>query len=167
MVNRVLLFLALGTMALSGCTLLKPEEVAPSFDPAAFSLELAALPGAEIGQGEALTVSYPGERLFGAESAIPFPGGAGMLDPLARMIIAHPDVRWEGIVRVGSEGAAKYGEALVEKRRELLTRFFTKRGVGEERLPITIGTGEGAPFEVTVHTEGQETPSGISSGEKR
>jgi hypothetical protein len=144
-----------------------PPPAAPPIDPAALRRELALLPGASVGAGEPLSLSYPGEALFAAGAALPLPGGTAVLDPLARLLVAHPQLRWTGTVRAAGGVTADYDAALAQKRLELLERYFRNRGVGGDRLTLSATAGEGAPLELTV-TPAQPPPSPPSSpAEKR
>jgi hypothetical protein len=121
--------------------------------------QLASLPGAEIGTGPELTLSYPGEALFASGAALPFPGGTELLNPLTEVMTTFPAVRWTGTVRAHGGVSPKDDQALAEKRTELLQRFFARRGIAGERLLLTATAADGAPLQLTAELP-QAAPSG-------
>ncbi len=121
--------------------------------------QIASLPGAEIGAGPELALSYPGESLFASGAALPFPGGTELLNPLADLMAAFPAVHWTGIVRAHGNITPKDDQALAEKRLELLKRFFARRGIAGERLVLTAVAADGAPLQLTAEFP-QMAPAG-------
>lgn len=166
-----LLFLPLALLACVPPPAPPPPPVAPPDTGAALRRELAALPGAVVGEAEPLTVSYPGETLFAAGSVLPLPGGTAVLDPLAAVLAAHPELNWRGTVRARTEVSPEYDAALAGKRLELLQRYFRNKGIDGERLPLTALVAPGAPLELTLAPADQPAvPASIpasSSREKR
>jgi len=108
----------------------------------------AALPGAEIGAGEPLTIRYPGQALFSTGAALPLAGGTWMLDPLATFLAGHETSRWQGTVRAATGVSVEYDLQLAEKRAELLGRYFANRGIGSDRLSLRAEAGSGPAFEL-------------------
>ncbi|WP_429885975.1 hypothetical protein [Geoalkalibacter halelectricus] len=143
----VLLLLAL----LAACAAPAPERPAAPPPPPVVQTPaqaLAALPGAEPLDDEAVGIRYPGEILFGSGAVLPLPGGPDLLDPLAELLAAHPGSRWLLRVRAATELGDAYDERLAAERAEILARYLTRRGVAAERLEWRIEAGEGAPLEV-------------------
>lgn len=122
---------------------------------------LAGLPGAEVTDGEAPVISYPGESLFAAGAALPLPGGTAVLDPLAELLLTYPEVRGSGAVRAATDVSPDYDRRLAEKRAELLGLYLENRGLGG-RLPLTPAAGDGAPLEIVLETGAQESAASSS-----
>jgi len=138
-------------------------------EPASLRSEAAALPGVVVAGEEPLALHYPDAALFAEGAVIPLAGGTAVLDPLVAFIVAHPQLRWTGMVRAGGAQPPEYGAELAQKRFELLERFFRRRGVAAAQLQLQAEVGEGVPFELTL-VEGDQAEaasSEISSGEKR
>ncbi len=108
----------------------------------------AALPGAEVGAGELLSIRYPGQVLFSEGAALPLAGGTGILEPLATFLAGHRASRWQGTVRAATGVSAEYDLQLAEKRAELLGLYFNNRGLGADRLTLRAEAGGGPAFEV-------------------
>jgi len=130
-----------------------PPPTAPSAiptDPGVLRRQLAALPGAVAGAGEAPAVSYPAETLFAAGAALPLAGGLELLDPLAAVLSAHPDLQWRGTVRASGGVSAAYDALLASRRLELLQRYFRNKGIDEARLALTAEASAGPPLELVA-----------------
>jgi len=123
-------------------------ESAPAQAVADLRRAATELPGAEVGEGEPLTIRYPGEALFSVGAALPLAGGTEVLDPLAAFLTGYPATRWQGTVRAHSGVSADYDQQLGQKRAELLGRYFSRRGIGADRLSLTAESGDGPVFEL-------------------
>jgi hypothetical protein len=146
---RPLLALLLLPLVLLACVPAPPP--APELPaPVLLRREMAVLPGAVVGTGDPPRLSYPGDRLFAAGAALPLAGGSELLEPLAALLAAHPELRWQGTVRAATGGGAGYDAVLAAKRLELLQRFFRNRGFDGERLTLTAETAAGPPFELAA-----------------
>lgn len=123
--------------------------------------QLLALPGAVVDLN-AMTVAYPGNVLFSPGSALPFPGGLEVLEPLLDWILQSEEIIGEAIVR--SNGYPDdYDHVLAAKRLELLERLFQNRGVTMERIKFVVDEGAGAPFELHFQLRSAATSSGENS----
>jgi hypothetical protein len=127
-----------------------PAAVAPNAGAAVPDLRLAAaaLPGAEVGGAEPLTIRYPGQTLFTTGAVLPLAGGTWMLDPLAVFLAEAGASRWQGTVRAVTGVSAEYDLALAQKRAELLSRYFSRRGIGPDRLTLRAEAASGPAFEL-------------------
>ncbi len=106
-----------------------------------------ALPGAEVGADEPLTIRYPGQVIFSKGAALPL-AGVGVLDPLVAFLVGHSASRWQGTVRAASGVSPEYDQQLAQKRAELLGRYFESRGLSADRLTLKAASGSGPAFEL-------------------
>lgn len=130
-----------------------------------FAAQLAALPGAVVERQETtLTIRYPDQVLFADGAALPFPGGRELLDPLSELLLL-PAAPWQGTVRVAPGSAFGQEAALADKRVELLTRYFARRGLPAGVPALRGEVAAGAPFELSLQAA-PVTPAS-SAAEKR
>lgn len=126
-----------------------------------FNQQLLALPGAVVDLN-AMTVVYPGDVLFASGSALPFPGGLEVLEPLIALILQSEEITGEATVR-SSGHADGYDLVLAEKRLELLGRLFQNRGVSTERIKFEVDAGAGPPLELHFQLRSVATSPGENS----
>ena len=117
------------------------------------------LPGAIISV-DGSVISYPDDNLFTSGAVLPWPGGMEVLDPLIELLLKNRKVLGAGVVR-SSGHTAEYDQQLAEKRKELLDRIFTNRGLTSEQFQLVVEVGEGAPFEVTLQPIIPATSDGV------
>ena len=123
--------------------------------------QLLALPGAVVDLNS-MTVAYPGDVLFAPGSALPFPGGMEILEPLMNWMLQSEEIYGEARVRSAGH-ADDYDRTLAEKRRELLERLFRNRGVTSDRLQLLVDESVGAPLEIRFQLSSPATSSGGNS----
>ena len=155
--------LALLLLTLAGCALPPPAPVRT--DAQTLLQKFGTLPGARVTAADPLAVSYPGETLFGSGAALPLAGGTAVLDPLAQLIGAYPELVWSGTVRATGGASAGDDGRLAAARARLLTRYFRHRGIGEGRLTLVPAAGAGAPL--ALQARYAPASSATSAGEKR
>lgn len=148
--------LSLVLLFISGCQLLSPPPPPPVKTIADHRQELAALPGAVVA-ADGLSLSYPGEVLFGAGAVLPLPGGMRLLAPLAEWMLQTPELSGTVTVRAMASDPA-YAQKLASTRRELLEKLLQGRGLTGDRLQWQVETGDGPPLEIHF-----QLPSGGSS----
>ncbi len=110
--------------------------------------QLSALPGAEIGPDEPLTIRYPGEVLFAKGAALPLPGGSELLDPLVGLLASQAGAKWRAMVRAEAGGPADYDGVLARHRAAVLERYFQAKGVDGRQVVFQVEAGEGPPLEL-------------------
>lgn len=125
----------------------------PLLDIPALSAAATTLPGVRIDSVDPLSLSYPDEVLFARGAALPLPGGPALLDPLARLLAAHPQGHWQGTVRSAGAVSPDYDLALAEKRRELLERYLRLRGVPDDLVTLSAVAAEGPPLELRLEQD--------------
>lgn len=160
-------------LLLTACLPQKPAPPAP--DPAAQQAErlnrleqrLPALSGASVSRNGALRIAYHDGDLFAPGSALPFPGGREMLDPLSDLLLSMPDGGWQGTVRSSGGVNAAYDLELAQKRAELLARYFRARGLPEGVPALRAEAASGAMLELTVQLPAAPASPATSAGEKR
>ena len=91
----------------------------------------ANLPCTVVNSAEALTVSYPEESLYRNGAVLPKEEGLACLEALADWLKNAPTDHWQMIVS-GENGQGFDPLALADKRQELLQRFFSRKGVGQD-----------------------------------
>lgn len=121
-----------------------------------FAEKLATLPGAQIekSDGGGVVIRYPEQVLFADGAALPFPGGRELLDPLCDLLLLQPTLPWQGTVRVTPGTGAGLEQALAEKRVELLTRYFARRGLPAGVPALHADVAAGAPLELVLQGTG-------------
>jgi len=123
--------------------------------------QLLVLPGAVVDLST-LTLTYPDEVLFASGSVLPFPGGMEVVAPLISWMLQDAEIFGEATVR-SSGHTIDYDRTLAEKRLELLERLFKNRGVGSNRLKLSIDESAGAPLEIRFHLRRAATSVGVKS----
>ncbi|MBW2689300.1 MAG: hypothetical protein JRC99_05155 [Deltaproteobacteria bacterium] len=89
------------------------------------------MPCTVVNSAEALTVSYPAESLYRNGAVLPKEEGLACLEALADWLKNAPTDHWQMIVS-GENGQGFDPLALADKRQELLQRFFSRKGVGQD-----------------------------------
>lgn len=109
-----------------------PSTVAPTevVAPAEKSPTIAVpdLPCAEVVKTDGVTIRYPGETIYGNGAALPREEGLVCLNVLTDWLKSVPQSRWQ-VTLAGEEGSGFDPKALGGKRKELLQRFFTRKGI--------------------------------------
>ena len=147
----ILLSCLLLTACASGSSLQK-EAPSPSKDVPASSFQvlrtaLAAVPGAQIAEGEPLVVSFPVGTLFAQDSVLPMPGGTAPLDALAA-VLKQSGVMWKLKVRAASGEGEGYDLELANLRVKVLRTYFKSSGVNLRKIETTVVAESGAPLEL-------------------
>ena len=137
----VLLLLTLG-----GCV--GAPAPAPAPDRQLVRQGFGTLPGVVLGSGPELVVTYPEETLFSPGAVLPLAGGTARLDPLAQMLAAHPELSWQGTVRVAPTADPGYDQQLAAERAALLTRYFRRRDLDDSRLHLAAAVEAGPSLEL-------------------
>jgi hypothetical protein len=104
------------------------SEISSPVDKAAPSIEVPALPCAEVVRTEGVTILYGAEKIYHGGSVLPSEEGLVCLEALTDWLKRVPQSRWQ----VTSAGEAEVGfdpQALAGKRQELLQRFFARQGI--------------------------------------
>lgn len=127
---------------------LTPGPVSPGAK-AAPSIEVPALPCAEVVRAEGITIRYQGETLYRGGSVLPREEGLVCLEALTDWLKSVPQSRWQ----VTSSGEADFGFdplALAGKRQELLQRFFARRGVESQTDGWQAVAGQGPQLQLQL-----------------
>jgi len=109
--------------------------------------EFASLPGALVSETDPLIVSFPVGTLFAAGAVLPMPGGAGLLDALAR-VVKDSNLLWQMKVRAATDGGQRYNQDLAEERVRVLKVYLTGSGVNLRHLRFSAVAEGGASLEM-------------------
>jgi hypothetical protein len=165
--RHLLVLLVLSIVGLAACA--GPRTTASQRpDVQVLRQRFGELPGVVLVPGEGLHFSYPGQVLFSTGAALPLAGGTALLDPLARLVVAHPDLHFRGTVRAATGVSPDYDERLARQRAALLQRYFRNRGVEAGQLSLAAQAGEGPSLELQGgYSPAAAASSASSSDEKR
>jgi outer membrane protein OmpA-like peptidoglycan-associated protein len=108
---------------------------------------LANLPAAQLST-QPLRITYPQGSLFSQGAVLFYAGGPQALDPLAAVLLAHPQSRWQGTVTAQSPISPEHALALAQARARLLQRYLQRKGVTAERLALGAEAGDGADLQL-------------------
>ncbi|PLX86076.1 MAG: hypothetical protein C0614_04015 [Desulfuromonas sp.] len=114
-------------------------------------LPTSGLPGAEISAGPPLKIVYPATAIYPAGSVLPDPRGLSHLEALATWLQGNSMANWQ--VRSWVESTDPTATARAEKRRQLLSRFFERKGLNVTRWDWQGGEPEGAQLSLTMVTD--------------
>lgn len=92
------------------------------------TIEVPALPCAEVAKINGVTIRYAGENIYSNGAALPREEGLACLDALTDWLKNEPQSRWQ-VTLAGEEGLGFDPQALAGKRQELLQRFFARKGI--------------------------------------
>ena len=112
----------------------------------------SGLPGAEISTAPPLTIVYSGTAIYPAGSVLPDPEGLSRLESLALWLQGNSKVIWQ--VRTWLESTDPDASARAEKRRQLLARYFERKGLDVTRWDWKGGDAGGAQLSLTMVTGG-------------
>lgn len=124
----------------------RPEKAAP--------LDFSALTGAEIIEGPPRQIVYRPGRLYRPGAVLPLPEGLDHLEALADWLSSTTQRRWLVTVNAQGEEGVVEAQLLAEKRKELLARFFLRKGVEQGGWQWQVGTDDSA----TLIFELSQTP---------
>jgi len=156
--RHLLVLLVLSIVGLAACA--GPRTTAPERpDVQVLRQRFGELPGVVMAPGQELRFSYPGQVLFSTGAALPLAGGTALLDPLARLVVAHPGLYFRGTVRAATGISPDYDQRLARQRAALLQRYFRNRGVAAGQLTLAAQAGEGPPLEL----QGDYSPAAAAS----
>lgn len=90
--------------------------------------QVSDLPCAVVNTTDGIQVSYTGESLYRGGAALPKEEGLACLEVLSDRLKTAPQAKW--LVTVGGEDGFGFDPAkLAAKRRDLLQRFFSRKGI--------------------------------------
>lgn len=113
------------------------------------SIEVPALPCAEVITDDGVTIRYGEETLYHGGAVLPREEGLACLEVLADWLKNEPQSRWQ----VTSAGEADVGfdpQALAGKRQKLLQRFFARKGIEERMLEWQTIAGKGPQLQLQL-----------------
>jgi len=109
------------------------------------------LPGAEINYVLPLTIIYPAAAIYPSGAVLPDPKGLSHLEALASWLQKNSTARWQ--VQTWVESAGETAAARAEKRRQLLIRFFERKGLNVTAWEWQEGEPGGAQLRMTMVTD--------------
>jgi OmpA-OmpF porin, OOP family len=93
---------------------------------------------------------------FATDKADILPASHGLLDELVTALHAHKDITKIDIVgHTDDGGAAKYNQALSEKRANSVRTYLVSQGIDADRL-LSTGFGEAKPIADNTTSQGRE-----------
>jgi hypothetical protein len=125
------------------------SEMSSPGDKAAPSIEVPALPCAEVVRTEGVTIRYGAEKIYRGGSVLPRQEGLVCLEALTDWLKSVPQSRWQ----VTSAGEAEVGfdpQALAGKRQELLQRFFARQGIEAQTDEWQAIAGQGPQLQLQL-----------------
>lgn len=134
-------------------TPLTPATVATKTGPAGASAtpvlpkRLSERPCALVEAGPPLVIRYAADSLYRPAAVLPTEAGLSCLEDLAVWLKSVAGDQWQATVSA-EEGYGFAPQALAEKRRELLERFFVRRGLAAQSWAWQIGSEPGAQLEL-------------------
>jgi len=108
---------------------------------------LSELPCALVESGPPQVIHYAAGSLYPPTAVLPSEAGLSCLEALAGWLKSGSGERWQVTVS-GEEGSVFAAQALAEKRRELLERFFVRRGLAVQSWDWQYRTEPGAQLEL-------------------
>lgn len=103
---------------------------------------LSELPCALVEAGPPLVIRYAADSLYRPAAVLPTETGLSCLEALAVWLKSAAGDPWQATVS-GEEGYEFAPQALAEKRRELLERFFVRRGIAAQDWSWQTGSEPG------------------------
>lgn len=110
---------------------IEPEEDVVKTVPTIATSELACAEVQTRFVGDARTVRYVSQNIYRSGAALPTVEGMACLDVLADWLRNKPQLAWK--ITIGGETQTGFdAQALVNKRQELLQRYFLRKGIDTE-----------------------------------
>lgn len=137
-------------LTLTGLCACAPPAGETPIKPAA-AVQTADLPCASVEQGPPLLVRYAADSLYRPAAVLPTEAGLACLEALSGWLKAARGERWQATVS-GEGGYGFEAQAIAEKRRELLERFFLRQGIATQGWDWQIAPQPGAQLELRQAT---------------
>lgn len=128
-------------------TATSPPRTAPPAQPPPQAVRSAELPCATVETGPPQTIRYAADSLYQPAAVLPTEAGLACLEALAGWLKGGHNERWQANVS-GEDGYGFAPQALAEKRRELLVRFFSRRGIAAQDWDWQAGGQSGVQLEL-------------------
>ena len=117
--------------------------------------ELAGTGVSVTRMGDNITLNMPGNVTFATDSSDLSPAFFDVLNSVGKVLKEFDQTVVEVAGHTDSTGSEDYNQSLSERRAASVSRYFSAKGIAEQRL-LTVGMGELRPVATNTSAEGRQ-----------